>query len=300
VRFRGLIAAAVLAAFLCVTGTASAAQVEHPRNPAPAWFTDEFKDRVDAAGQGGVPVDEHSILDVCPGVVYHEGAVGTGTCLVYPYGCTANFVYYSGNNAIAPRAADGSLYLGTAGHCVDNPGQAVYGAVSTPGVGASIQRIGTVSKRVETYGDNGVVQDFASIQIDNGLNVEPDSPVGGPQGIYDGCAPGQPLKFWGNGYELAVAQGNPGGGVAAHWYQDGYGWAGDAFGGDSGSGVLQADNRAAGNLTAVYIFDPSFAFVPGEVVGSRVTWILSFLGSSYKLVNADNTVSRDTTACASG
>jgi hypothetical protein len=124
--------------------------------------------------------------------------------------------------------------------------------------------------------------------------------VGGPQGIYDGCAPGQALKFWGNGYEVAVAQGNPGGGVAAHWYQDGYGWAGDAFGGDSGSGVLQADNRAAGNLTAVYIFDPSFAFVPGEVVGSRVTWILSFLGSSYKLVNADNTVSRDTTACASG
>jgi hypothetical protein len=300
-RLRGLIAAVALAAFLCVTGTASAApQVEHPRNPAPAWFTDEFKDRVDAAGPGGVPVDEHSILDVCPGVVYHEGAVGTGTCLVYPYGCTANFVYYNGNSTIAPRVADGSLYLGTAGHCVDNAGQSVYGAVSTPGVGTAIQRIGTVSQRVERYGNNGVVQDFASIQIGNGLNVEPDSPVGGPQGIYDGCEPGRPLKFWGNGYEVAVAQGNPGGGVSAHWYQDGYGWAGDAFGGDSGSGVLHVDNRAAGNLTAVYIFDPSFAFLPGEVVGSRVTWILSFLGTSYKLVNADSTVSRDTTACVAG
>jgi hypothetical protein len=155
-------------------------------------------------------------------------------------------------------------------------------------------RIGTVSKRVERYRDGGVVEDFASIKIDNGLRVAPNSPVGGPQGIYDGCEAGQPLKFWGNGYEVAVAQGNPGGGVSAHWYDSGFGWAGDAFGGDSGSGVMHADNRAAGDLTAVVIFDPSFAFVPGEVVGSRVTWILRFLGGSYRLVNADGTLARDT------
>jgi hypothetical protein len=294
-RLPASIAAVTLAAFLGVAGTASAAQVEHPSNPAPAWFTEDLRDRVDAAGPGGVPVDEHSILDVCPGVVYHEGAVGTGTCLVYPYGCTANFVYYDGSGATAPPVADGSLHLGTAGHCVDNPGQTVYGAVSTPGVGASIVRIGTVSRRVERYGDGGVVEDFASIRIDNGHNVEPDSPVGGPQGIYDGCERGQPLKFYGHGYEVAVGQGNPGAGVALHWYDSGFGWAGDAFGGDSGSGVLHGDNRAAGDLTAVYILDPSFAFAPGEVVGSRVTWILGFLGGSYKLVNADRTLSRDTT-----
>ena len=269
--------------------------VDQPSNPAPAWFTDDFKQRVDAAGPEGVPVDEPGVLDVCPGAVLHEGGVGAGTCLVVPAGCTANFVYSSGSGT-APAVADGSLYLGTAGHCTEKAGEPVYGAASTPGVGASIVRIGTVSKRVERY-DGAVVQDFASIRIDNGLNVFPDSPAGGPQGIYDGCDPGQPLKYYGHGYEVAVAQGKPGGGVAAHWYDDGYGYFGTALGGDSGSGVVHADNRAVGNLDAIIILDPSLSYTPGEVVGSRVTWILGFLGAGYSLVNQDRTLSRDTTAC---
>jgi hypothetical protein len=298
-RTRILIATA--AAVLTMTGTASAAVVDHPSEPAPAWFTEDFRQRVDAAGLQGVPLEEPGALDVCPGVVIHEGGVGTGTCLVYPFGCTANFVYHSGSGPQAPAVADGSLYLGTAGHCVERTGEPVYGAVSTPGVGTSIQRIGTVSKFIEKYDDEGVVRDFAAIKIEDGLSVFPDSPVGGPQGIYDGCDVGQPLKYYGHGYEVAVAQGKPGGGAAAHWYDDGYGYFGTAFGGDSGSGVLHVDNRAAGNLDAVIIFDPSLAFAPGEVVGSRVTWILSFLGASYSLVNQDRTLSRDTTTtCPNG
>lgn len=298
---RGLISTLAAAAFLLMAEAASAQQVDFPRNPAPAWFTEDFREQVDASGPQGVPLDEPGVLDVCPGVVFHEGGVGTGTCLVFPFGCTANFVYYNGNGPTAPAVANGSLYLGTAGHCVEKVGEPVYGAVSTPGVGATIQRIGTVSKFREEYDDNGLVQDFASIKIDDGLAVYPSSPVGGPQGIYDGCDIGQPLKYYGNGYEVAVAQGKPGGGIAAHWYSDGYGYFGTAFGGDSGSGVLHADNRAAGDLDAVIIFDPSLAYAPGEVVGSRVTWILGFLGASYSLVNQDQTLSRDTTtACGSG
>jgi hypothetical protein len=295
-KMRGLVVAAVAVTFFGVTGTASAAQVSYPRNPAPAWFTQDFKQKVDAAGPAGVPVDGPAVYDVCPGVAPHEGGVGTGTCLVYPFGCTANFVYYSGGGASAPAVADGTLYLGTAGHCVEKAGEPVYGAVSTPGVGPSIARIGTVSRFVEDYPDNGNVHDFASIQIDNGFNVYPDSPVGGPQGIYDGCDPGQPLKYYGHGYEVAVAQGKPEGGVSAHWYDDGYGWAGPAFGGDSGSGVLHADGRAAGDLTATVLYDLSFAYLSGETIGSRVTWILGFLGSSYSLVNQDYSLSRDTTS----
>jgi hypothetical protein len=298
VRLLGLAIAAVLA-FFAIAGTASAAVVDYPREPAPAWFTEEFKQRVDASGTQGVPLQEPGALDVCPGAVIHEGGVGTGTCLVVPFGCTANFVYYSGGGTTAPAVANGSLYLGTAGHCVERAGEPVYGAVSTPGVGASIVRIGTVSKLIEEYDDNGLVRDFASIKIEDGLSVFPDSPVGGPQGIYDGCDPGQPLKYYGHGYEVAVGQGKPGGGVAAHWYDDGYGYFGTAFGGDSGSGVLHADNRAVGNLDAIIIFDPSLAFTPGEVVGSRVTWILGFLGSGYSLVNQDGTLSADTSACES-
>ncbi|MGH2957015.1 MAG: hypothetical protein ACRDL6_08490 [Solirubrobacterales bacterium] len=300
-RWLIMIMVAAVAAFSVMAGTASAAVVDYPRDPAPAWFTEDFKQRVDTSGPEGVPLDEHSALDVCPGVVLHEGGVGTGTCLVFPFGCTANFVYHNGGGSTAPAVANGSLYLGTAGHCVERAGEPVYGAVSTPGVGASIVRIGTVSKLIEEYDDDGLVRDFASIKVEDGLNVFPDSPVGGPQGIYDGCDPGQPLKYYGHGYEVAVGQGKPGGGVAAHWYQDGYGYLGTAFGGDSGSGVLHADDRAAGDLTAIIILDPSLAYAPGEVVGTRVTWILGFLGSGYSLVNQDGTLASDTTtACASG
>jgi hypothetical protein len=291
-RRRAGIVAIVAVAMLCTAGTAQAAEVKQPRNQAPAWFTPELRALVDASGIRGVPMDEPAITDVCPGVAIHEGGVGTGTCLVYPYGCTANFVYSSAGGGTAPAVADGSLYLGTAGHCVDKVGEAVYGAVSTPGVGPMIKRIGTVSKRVEKYPDNGELHDFAAIQIDKGLRVDPASPVGGPQGIYDGCDVGQPLKYYGNGYEAAVAQGKPGGGVALNWLSDAYGDAGTSFGGDSGSGVLHADGRAVGDLTATALLYPPY--LPGEVIGSRVTWILGFLGGS--LVNANGTLTRDTTS----
>jgi hypothetical protein len=58
VKLAGLIIAVVVAAFLGVTSTASgaSAHVEHPVNAPPAWFTDAFRERVDAAGLTGVPV----------------------------------------------------------------------------------------------------------------------------------------------------------------------------------------------------------------------------------------------------
>jgi hypothetical protein len=292
-RTRALIGAGFAALLLLTTAvTASAASFDNPVKPAPSWFTDSFKQKVDAAGTAGVPLAGPSALDVCPGAVFHENGVGTGTCLVYPYGCTANFVYSSGSGP-APAVADGTLYLGSAGHCSDKVGDAVYGAISTPGVGPSIAKIGTVSKRVEDYPDSGNVHDYEAIKIDPGFNVYPDSPVGGPQGIYDGCQVGTPLKYYGHGYEIAVAQGKPEGGAATHWYDDGYGWAGPAFGGDSGSGVLDAaTNQAVGDLTAVSLVYPPF--VPGETIGSRITWILSYTG--FSLVNADRTLARDTTS----
>lgn len=296
-RVRWILSVLIVTVAMSVgTGTASGAEVDFPKKAPPTWFTDDFRERVDAAGLRGFPLDDHSVLDVCPGAVVHEGGVGTGTCLVAPAGCTANFVYYNGSNATAPATADGNVYLGSAGHCSDKVGEPVYAAISTPGVGPSIARIGTISKRVVDYPDSGDVHDFEAIQIDRGYRVYPESPVGGPQGIYDGCAPGQPLKYYGHGYDVAVAQGKPEAGVARTWYDDGYGWLGPAFGGDSGSGVVNAaTNQAAGNLTAIAIlYFP--AFVPGETIGSRVTWILSYLGAGYSLVNADYSLSRDTTS----
>lgn len=294
-RMRALVLVVVSLGLMAAgVGTASAAQFDQPSKASPAWFTQSFKQQVDAAGPQGVPMGEHSVLDVCPGAAIRENAVGTGACLVYPYGCTANFVYYNGGGATAPARSDGHLYLGSAGHCSDKVGQEVYAAVSTPGVGPSIAKIGTVSKRVEKYPDGGNVHDFEAIQLDPGFDVYPDSPVGGPQGIDDSCQVGQPVKYYGHGYEIAVAQGKPEGGVIAHMLADGFGWVGLAFGGDSGSGVINAaTNEAEGDLTAIAIVYPPYA--PGEVIGSRMTWILSFLGSGYSLVNADRTLSRDTT-----
>ena len=280
-------------AFLVGSQTVIAAEVEFPRNSSPSWFTEDFKQRVDASGTRGVPMDDHSILAVCPGAVVHEGGVGPGTCLVHPYGCTANFVFYSGGNSVAGRVASGGAYqLGTAGHCVEKVGEPVYAAVSTPGVGPTIQRIGTVSKFANDYPDDGNVHDFAAIRIDDGYAIYPQSPVGGPQGIYDGCVVGQPVKYYGNGYEVAVAQGKPGGGASTVWYDDAFGWAGPIFGGDSGSAVLHAGNAAVGDLTATAILYLP-AFLPGESIGSRITWILEFLGTSHRLVNQDYTLSYD-------
>jgi hypothetical protein len=292
---------AAISLTLVVTSAASAAQVSYPRTPAPSWFTPSFKQKVDAAGPTGVPITEAGPgpLDVCPGVVTHENAVGTGTCLVFPYGCTANFVYYNGSSATAPAVADGHLYLGSAGHCSDKTGQVVYGQISTPGVGASIVRIGTVSKRVENYGNDGSVLDFEAIQIDSGLHVYPDSPVGGPQGIYTGCQVGTPVKLWGHGYAIAMGQGKPEGGISEHWYDSGYGWDGPSFPGDSGSGVINAaTGEAAGDLDAIVELYVPPVYTPGEIIGTRITSILSFLGSGYKLVNADQTLSGGgSTAC---
>ena len=293
-RARVGIVVLVFAVVLALGGatTASAATFEKPRKAPPTWFTPQFKALVDASGRLGVPVDDHSVLDVCPGAVaFHEGGVGTGTCLVYPYGCTANFIYYSGSGGTAPAVSNGNHYLGSAGHCSDKVGEPVYGAISTPGVGPAIARIGTIAKRIDDY-DGSRVYDFEAIKIEPGFEIYPASPVGGPNGIYDGCDVGTPLKYYGHGYEIAVAQGKPEGGVSTHWFDDGYGWAGPAFGGDSGSGVLTADGRAAGNLTAIIILSPPY--LPGEIVGSRMTWILGYLGAS--LVNADFTLARDTTS----
>jgi hypothetical protein len=297
-HFRVGLVTVVIALLFAVSATAASAQVTFPRKAAPTWFTPQFRAAVDAAGTRGVPLTQAgpSAFDVCPGVVgFSEGGVGTGTCLVYPYGCTANFVYYTGTGS-APQISDGREYLGSAGHCSDNPGDVVYGAVSTPGVGPSIVRIGTVSKRIEQY-DGSKVYDVEAIQIDPGFQLYPASPVGGPNGVYTGCDVGTPLKYFGHGYEVAVAQGKPEGGVSTHWFDDGYGWAGPAFGGDSGSGVLTADGQAAGDLTAIIIL--SLPYAPGEIVGSRMPWILSFLNMS--LVNEDfTTSSATTTACGTG
>src|SRR3954469_9883265 len=265
--------AAVLA---LLVGASSATAASTLRTSHPSWFTTKFKKQVNKAGRKGKAkpsADGPSATDVCPGIDPNSptpatSVVSAGTCEVYPYGCTANFIYSGG----------GGYYIGTAGHCVDKVGQDIYMQVSRPGVGASIADVGTVSKFV----NGGVGNDYAVIAIKPGFTVDPKLPQGGPKGIYTSCGPTAVLHY-GHGYGVAVAQGKLEGGLATNWYDDGYGWTGVGAPGDSGSAVETAGLQAAGDFTHLIV---DLGAYPGsDLAGTRITKILA--GTGLSLVNAD-------------
>jgi hypothetical protein len=291
-----LIAATALG--LLTAGPALAAP-KKPVRPAPAWYTPLLHQQVLAAGAAGVQVAEEQLNLDCPG--FAQRGVSAAGCLVYPYGCTANFVF----------ADSSSRYIGTARHCVDvdnrtgepiffpdegdggnDTGRPVVMQVDT----TTVARVGTVVKHTAGTGDPG--QDFALIRLDPAVvarwGVNPAIPVvGGPQGIYGGCER-RPVKHYGHGYEVLVAQGYPRTGLATVWNSTGYGWLGHAFGGDSGSPVVMDDNRAAGNLTHLVV--DLKEYLGANTAGMRMTAIMRFVGRGIRLVNADGTTSSAPTA----
>ena len=267
-------------------GAGSATAATSLSTAPPKWFTPKFKKQVNRAGTKGkrMPLAGPGALDVCPGIDPNSptpatSVVSAGTCEVYPAGCTANFIYSNGSQ----------YYIGTAGHCVDKVGESVYMQVNTPGVGASIANIGTVSKFV----DGGVGNDYSVIAIASGFAVDPKLPQGGPQGIYTGCGPAV-VSHYGHGYGVAVSQGKLEGGVATNWYDDGYGWTGVGAPGDSGSAVLANGTLAAGDFTHL-IVDVG-AYPGSDLAGTRITKILA--GTGLSLVNADgSTTPTASTSC---
>jgi hypothetical protein len=276
--------AAVVAVLVLGVAAGGASAASTLRTPHPKWFTAKYKKQVNKRGAKGKPsprADGPGALDICPGVQpVTTPTVQAGTCEVYPYGCTANFVYSNGSQ----------YYIGTAGHCVDKVGQSVYMQVSTPGVGASIANVGTVSQFV----NGGVGNDYAVIAVAPGLAVDPAFPTGGPNGVYTGCGP-EVVRHYGHGYVVAVAQGKQEGGLATNWFDDGYGWTGVGAPGDSGSGVLTSTGMGAGDFTHL-IVDTSY---PGsDLAGTRLTKILARTGLS--LVNADGSLSRETATSCGG
>ncbi|MFL5895695.1 MAG: hypothetical protein ACJ76Z_11380 [Thermoleophilaceae bacterium] len=276
---KALVAGVAVLALAVAAGPATA-NVSTLRAPHPKFMTAKFRKQVRRSGSHGKPApkqDGPGPLDVCPGVDPNSpspstSVVSAGTCEVYPYGCTANFIYSNGSQ----------YYVGTAGHCVDRTGQDVYMQVATPGIGPTIADIGTVAKHV----DGGVGNDYSVIAIRPGFAVDPKSPAGGPQGIYTGCGP-ETVRYWGHGYGVAVAQGKLEGGLATNWYDDGYGWTGVGAPGDSGSGVLTTSGQAAGDFTHLIVNYPGY---PGsDLAGTRITKILA--GTGLSLVNADGSLS---------
>jgi hypothetical protein len=251
---------------MVVASTASAASTSLVR---PSPISPALRDQVINAGAQGVKVGDEQLNADCPG--YAAGGVSAAGCIVAPYGCTANFIFTDGT----------SKYVGTARHCVDRVGQEVLMQVDT----TTLASIGSVAKF--TSGDGEPGNDFSLIKIDPAVavkwGVNPAVPViGGPNGIYTGCGP-EVVEHYGHGYGVAVAQGKPEGGLATNWHDDGFGWTGAGAPGDSGSPVLTADGKAAGDFTHLIVDTAGY---PGsDLAGTRITKILQFAGVS--LVNAD-------------
>jgi hypothetical protein len=290
---------AALASVLPAAG-ASAADAAQARGAQNTWMTKSIRARIMRAGSEGVAVrtvhrwaraqgkapPEEQPESACATSDPAEGEVYAGACQIYPYECTANFIYKRGFVEQAATESDGRTYfLGTAGHCVDHSNQPVFIENN-----AAIIFVGRVDKHM----NGGIGNDFASVQIEQGRTIDPSPPaIGGPEGIYAGCER-TGIKFWGHGAVVAVAQGQPGAGLAHLWFDRSFAWAGDGLPGDSGSAVITDDNEAGGILTHLNV-DPQ-KYPGGTHAGTRVTRALTFLGGTYYLVNEDFTLSRATMA----
>ena len=248
---------------------ASAAGAERP---VASWYTSAVAEQVEQAGATGFAVGEEALNTECPGV--QGPGVSAAGCIVAPAGCTANFIFASGS----------TRYVGTARHCVDSIGQEVTMQVDT----TTIAVVGTVSHMTSGEGVPG--NDWALVRIDPAVaskwGVNPAVPVvGGPQGIYTACDV-TPVLHYGHGYGVAVAQGKLEGGLATNWNSSGFGWTGFGAPGDSGSAVLTADGKAAGDFTHLIVDTGDY---PGSTLaGTRITKALSQFGVS--LVNADGSL----------
>jgi hypothetical protein len=229
----------------------------------PSWYTPELAAQVEtAAGQPvAAPLDAP-----LPG----EVGIRPGSWMISPYGCTMNFVFQK----------NGTLGIGTAGHCVDKIGQHVVLLTLAPG-GANpvLVDIGTVVARR----NSGIGNDFALVSIDPALNPWVDATtavVGGPCGGYYGSGP-ETVWHYGHGVGLGTG-GTPRAGVALTWKADSYGWDGAAIFGDSGSPVRVTDLKAAGNLTHLVV---DTNWLPSFIAGTRIGKILS-IASGWSLVNS--------------
>jgi len=313
-----LVAALILVLLGLSASTAAAAAKSGGAAPPPKWLTPEIRERIAAAGPEGVHIStirgwlseglakelqDPSDFDPCfNGDLRPDVSVKAGACQVYPYGCTANFVFHKGADPFIEAPGGRNRFIGIAGHCVDHANQPSIMEVQN-GV---LAKVGEVEKILagdigqNGRGNGGLGNDYAIIEIDAIHKVEPAMPPevqGGPNGIYTGCGP-EGVKYWGHGLEFAVGPGKVNAGPGARFYDRSYSFlpvTGIAFGGDSGSGAMTAaGNLAIGNVTHISVIDPRYA--PGTTIGTRVTRALTWMGGNYFLVKADRTYARATMA----
>lgn len=250
--------------------------------PQPDWYTPELHQRVLAAAEHGVGVPlPEADTDYEASALLFSG-IRPGSWMIYPAGCTLNFVFGSADD----------YYIGTAGHCAE-PGDEVT-IVAAPGV---LMNIGTTVKSV----DGGIGNDFALIDVRPEMeqHVNPSMAYfGGPTAAGDPQV-GDVVEHVGHGVVIGTG-GTPRAGVVAYRGpgdesddsergkgkkpggnkgkaagSDAYAWVGAASPGDSGSPVRLVSGEAAGNLTHLVIGGP---YVPGDVAGTTIARMLQIAG----------------------
>jgi hypothetical protein len=255
------------------------------RTAPPTWLTPELLQSA-RRRPTQAPAEAGTAIPDLPA----SGFVGIrpGSFEVFPYGCTMNFIFQK----------SGALYIGTAGHCVDNVGQEVTLLTVAPGTDNPVLvTIGTVATR--NFNENQIAPDYAVIAIKPELYpwvFSTIAGVGGPCGAYTGSGLVSipvPKVFQGQDTEIGLEQvahyghglgvgtgGTPRTGVSLYWDTDAYYWDSPSAPGDSGSPVRVSTLAAAGNLTDLVI-DTAHpgAFVEGTRIGT-------IMAAGYSLVNS--------------
>jgi hypothetical protein len=232
--------------------------------PTPTWYTADLHAQVlEAATRGeGVALPAGAEADVPASGLAFTG-IRPGSWMLFPAGCTLNFVFGS----------PGSYAIGTAGHCT-NVGEEVT-IVAAPGV---LMNIGTTTRSV----NNDVGDDFALISIRPEMqeHVRPSMAYfGGPTGAGDPQF-GDVVQHTGHGLVIGTG-GTPRAGAVVYRGpgenagSDAIAWVGASAPGDSGGPVTLLGGAAAGNLTHLVVGGP---YVPGDVAGTSISRILSIAG----------------------
>lgn len=262
--------------------------------PQPDWYTDALHQQVLEAGDRGEAVQVPEDAEVPASALAFTG-IRPGSWMVFPAGCTLNFVFGSveetttttttsngkGNgkgpdedrSRGGPQSSSGDAYIGTAGHCTEVGDEVTI--VAAPGV---LMNIGTTVKSV----DDGVGNDFALIDVRPEMEpfVTPSTAYfGGPTAAGDPQF-GDVVTHAGHGLVVGTG-GTPRAGVVVYRGEgeeansDAFAWDGAASPGDSGSFVLEGDGTAAGDLTHLVVGGP---YVPGNIAGTSIDRMLQIAG----------------------
>ncbi|MGH2752974.1 MAG: hypothetical protein ACRDLB_00945 [Actinomycetota bacterium] len=237
---------------------ADAARAIELKGPVPDWYTPQLHAKVVAAGQQGKTVPLPEGVNV-PATGLAFTGIRPGAWIIFPAGCTTNFVFGGGTS------------IGTAGHCV-GPGDEVT-LIAAPGV---LMNIGTTRFSV----DNGIGDDFALIDIYPEMQefVNPSmTHFAGPTGSGDPQF-GDPIVHSGHGLVIGTG-GTPRAGVVTYRGPgeggDAFGWDGAAAPGDSGSAVRNVDGSAAGDLTHLVV---GTEYLPAYIAGTAIARMESYAG----------------------